>query len=155
MTMEKQMREFAIVKDIKKNPITNENEVFVLPMIISACQTCKSGCRKQGRAFQVLNKHKLTVKIGSTVRIGLSKPIYTLHGALALILPIFCAVLGFIFTPKLSTYIFNANIIEKHFEIIRAGGISIFFLISATMLYIINRSSLHFTKPEILQVISD
>ena len=57
------MREFAIVKEIRKNVDTGEEEVFVLPMIVSACQYCRTGCLKQGKAFKVANKKSLAADI--------------------------------------------------------------------------------------------
>jgi len=147
------MREFAIVKEIKRNQATNEEEIYVLPMIIAACQTCKSGCTKQGKPFKVLNTHNLKIKIGSTVRIGFSNQYYSLNGLFAFFVPIICSILGFILTPHISEKIFGSQYVELYIEEFRAIGVVSFLIISTSIMYFINRSSLHLKKPEITQVV--
>lgn len=142
------MREFAIVKEIK-----NENEIYVLPMITSSCQSCKKGCIKQGKKFQVLNKKRYNVKIGSTVRIGHSTILRSIYGLLSFFVPIVFSIIGLIYSKRFALLFFSQEIIEKYIEQFKAFGVLSFFFSSAIIIFIISRSSLHFSKPEILQVV--
>ncbi len=147
------MREFAIVKDIRKNDKTGEDEIFVLPMIVSACQTCKTGCIKQGKPFKVLNKHGLAVKKGMTVRIGHPNALLALHGLLSFLGPIAAAIAGFIFAPELSEKFFGSEFTEQNFETVRAGITMTALVISSATLFVVSRSSIHLKTPEVHQIV--
>ena len=147
------MREFAIVKEIRKNNETGEEDVFVLPMIVGACQNCKTGCLKQGKAFKVLNRKKFPLKPGMAVRIGLSRRLLALHGILAFFGPIATAIAGFVFAPEISEKFCGAEFTEANFEKIRAATTAISLVASSAVLFVISRSSIHFKTPEAHQIV--
>ena len=147
------MREFAIVKEIRKNKDTGEEEVFVLPMIVSACQYCRTGCLKQGKAFKVANKKSLALKPGTVVRIGLPRRTLALHGLLSFLGPIAAAIAGFIFAPEISERLFGAEFTALHFEKVRAATTAISLVAASAALFVISRSSIHFTTPEVHQIV--
>lgn len=147
------MRELAIVKEIRKNGKTGEDEIMVLPMIVSACATCRTGCAKQGKKFKVLNNRNLCIKPGMIVRIGHSKPLLALNGLFAFIGPIACAIIGFIFSDEVAGIMFPKDFVQLHFEEIRATMTAASLILSSAILFAISRSSIHFKTPEVYQIV--
>ena len=147
------MRELAIVKEIRKNESTGEDEIMVLPMIVNACATCRTGCAKQGKMFRVLNKTNLNLKPGTIVRIGHSKPMLAINGFFAFIGPIISAIIGFIFSDEVASLIFQKDFVQLHFEEIRATTTIAFLILTSAILFAISRSSIHFKTPEVYQIV--
>ena len=141
------MRSFAIVREI-----IDDGEIMVLPLITGACQTCESGCLKQGKPFAVLNKRKIDVKIGMTVKIGYPAPILAAEGILSFIIPILCSIAGLFFAPRIAQDVLGLQIGSRTEEI-RALGAVAALILSAATLFAISRSSLHLMKPEIMQAV--
>jgi len=129
------MRDFAIVKKIEGQLVQ------VAPMISDACISCNSSdCEKQGKTFSVINKQNFDIKENSVVKIGVSKASQCLQGIAALLIPILCAALsqrlGMIFS-----------------EGFQAVTVLAFFLTACIVVFVISRSSIHITLPEITQVL--
>ena len=147
------MREFAIVKDIRRNEKTEKEEIFVLPMIVGACQSCKTGCLKQGKPFKVLNKRGFALKEGMTVKIGHPKILMAFHGLLSVLGPIAAAVAGFVFAPEISARFFGQAFTEQNSEAARAGITAAALVVSSMVLFVVSRSSIHLKTPEVLQIV--
>ena len=137
------MRDFAIVKKIEGQLVQ------VVPMISDACISCDSSdCSKQGKTFSVINKQNFDLKENSVVKIGVSKISQCLQGIAALLIPILCAVFGYIFAPALSQ-----RLGIDFSEGFQAISVLAFFLAACLVVFVISRSSIHITLPEITQVL--
>jgi len=137
------MRDFAIVKKIEGQLVQ------VAPLISDACISCgSSDCEKQGKTFSVINKQNFDLKENSVVKIGVSKASQCLQGIAALLIPILCAIFGYIFAPALSQRL--GIIFSERFQ---AVTVLAFFLAACLAVFAISRSSIHITLPEITQVL--
>ncbi len=137
------MRDFAIVKKIEGQLVQ------VAPLISDACISCNtSDCAKQGKTFSVINKKNFELKENSVVKIGVSKKSQYIQGLTALLIPILCAVIGYIFAPALSQR--TGFVFSEGFQ---AFTVLAFFLAACLAVLIISRSSIHITLPEIMQVL--
>lgn len=137
------MRDFAMVKKIEGKLVQ------VVPLVSDACVTCASkDCAGNGKTFSVLNKKNFELKKDSIVRIGVSKISQYVQGIASLLGPIFCAFCGYLLAPAI------AQRLGLDFsEIFQAVCIFIFFLAACLCIFIISRSSIHISLPEIIQVI--
>ena len=147
------MREFAILDEISENAQTGEKEFFVLPMIVSSCVDCKTGCAKRGKPFRAKNSRGLELNVGDAVRLGLPKIALALNGLLSFLVPIACAVAGFFLAPYIGERVFPLEFVRSHAEEMRAGGVVFFLLASSSVVFVISRSNLHFMVPEILHTV--
>lgn len=137
------MRNFAMVKKIEGQLVQ------VVPLISDACISCVStDCAKQGHTFSVINKRNIEIKENSIVRIGVSKLSQCLQGLLALAFPILSAISGFILAPAAAER-FTLTLSEGF----QALCVLSFFLVSCLIVFIVSRSSIHVTLPEIIQVL--
>lgn len=137
------MRDFAIVKKIEGQLVQ------VVPMISDACVNCgSSDCEKQGKTFSVINKQNFDLKENSVVKIGVSKASQCIQGITSLLIPILCAVIGYIFAPALSQRFGIA--FSEGFQAVATLA---FFLTACLAVFAISRSSIHITLPEITQVL--
>jgi len=76
------------------------NDIKVVPLISDVCINCeKSSCAKRGKSFYVSNPKNYSVKKGDVVKI--SSPLFhqILQALFALLLPVLCAVAGYLFVP--------------------------------------------------------
>lgn len=140
------MREFAIVKEIKNDGI------FVIPMLTMACLKCKTGCLRQGKPFRVKNSAQFSIKSGTAVRIGLPRFARAFHGLLSLFVPISFAVFGFFIAPA-AVEILPLSILKSlSEESARAVFVLGFLAFSTLVTFIVSRSSIHFSTPEIISI---
>lgn len=137
------MRDYAMVKKIQGQLVQ------VVPLISDSCINCTSSdCSKLGKAFNVINKNNFELKEKSIVKIGVSKISQCIQGILSLLIPIISAVIGYIFSPALAQRLdFNCT------EGFQALTVLIFFAFPCIAVFVISRSSLHITLPEITQVV--
>lgn len=137
------MRDFAIVKRIEGKLVQ------VVPLVSEACVTCASKeCAGRGKTFSVLNKRSLEIKENSIVRIGVSTLSQYVQGLMSLFVPIFCAVCGYIFAPVVAQ---RLNV--EFSELFHAACVFACFLAASLCVFIVSRSSIHISLPEIIQVI--
>ena len=76
------------------------DEIKVVPLISDVCINCeKSTCAKRGKSFFVSNPKSFLVKNGDVVKI--SSPLFhqILQALFALVLPVLCAVAGYLLVP--------------------------------------------------------
>ena len=139
----RQMRDFAIVKGIEGQRIE------VVSLISDACITCSSiDCAKQGKSFHVINKRNVPISENNIVRIGFPRILNGILGLISLFTPIFCSAIGFFFSPIVATKLgFELTQTTKALTVIA------FFFISSALVFIISRTDLHLTHPEIIQVL--
>lgn len=136
------MHDFAMVKKIEGQLVQ------VVPLISNACVTCTfTNCASQGRTFSVLNKRRLEIKENSIVKIEVSKFSQSIQGLVSLLFPVFCAVLGFIFSPAAAQRI-NTSLSENF----QAICVLLFFSAACLVVFAVSRSNIHITLPEIKQV---
>ena len=136
------MRDFAIVKAI------DGQRIEVVSLISDACVTCNSiDCAKQGKSFHVINKKNLPLKENNIVRIGFPRILNGFLGLISLLFPIAAAAIGFFLAPSLSKR-FGFLLTEAS----KAGVTGVFFVASALIVFLISRTDLHLTHPEVIQV---
>ncbi len=144
------MREFAIVKELKKNSDDSE-QIYVLPMLTMACLKCRTGCLRQGKPFLVKNSANFKLRKGCAVRIGLPRISRAIHGILSFIVPISCAIAGWFVAPyafsKLPLFLQTLDA-----EFLRAIFVLAFLAFSAGIAFVVSRSSIHFSTPEIISL---
>lgn len=140
--MDKRMLNQAFITSIKGK------EIRAMQLVTEACVNCSTGCLQRGKEFLVLNKRNFPIEEGSIVRIGLPRYKRGLHGIIALVVPVVCAILGYLFAPDMAKKIGLENT-----EIFKAACIMLSLGASTGIVFAISRSSLHFTKPEIMQVL--
>jgi len=116
------MHDFAIVKSIEGQ------KVEVVSLISNACVVCNSiDCAKKGKSFHVLNKKNL--------------------GLISLLFPIVSAAIGFFFSERLlKSFDFSVRASSQ------ACVIGIFFTAAALIVFLVSRTDIHLSEPEILQV---
>ncbi|MCR4823586.1 MAG: hypothetical protein K5873_12020 [Treponema sp.] len=136
------MRDFAIVTGIEGQRIE------VVSLISDACVTCNSkDCARQGIHFHAINKKNLPLKVNNVVRIAFPPLLRGFLGLISLLFPIFAGLMGFILSPKLAEY-FSMELTEY----CRAFFVGIFFFVSAFIVFVISRTDLHFSHPEVIQI---
>ncbi|WP_407428242.1 SoxR reducing system RseC family protein [Treponema sp.] len=136
------MRDFAIVKKI-----CGQN-IEVVSLISDACVSCGSlDCAKKGKSFVVLNKKNLPLTENSVVRIGFPKILRGILGFLALVFPIAGSAAGLFLSPLICSRL-NLQLTQTASAVI----VLLFFFISAFIVFIISRTDLHISKPEVFQV---
>lgn len=137
------MRDFAIVKGI------DGQNIEVVSLISDACITCSSiDCAKQGKSFHVLNKKNFAIKENNIVRIGFPRFLRGLLGIISLFVPIIASAAGFFVAPLFLAR-FNLEVTQTN----TAFTVILFFLASSALVFIISRTDLHLTHPEIIQVL--
>ena len=136
------MRDFAIVKSI------DGQRIEVVSLISDACVRCNSiDCARQGISFHVINKKNLPLEENSIVRIGFPRILNGILGLISLLFPICSAAFGFFFSPLLCER-FNFALTESS----RALFTAAFFLAATFIVFIISRTDIHLTHPEVIQV---
>ena len=137
------MRDFAIVKKIEGRKIE------VVSLISNACVVCNSiECAKKGKSFHVLNKKNFPLEENAIIRIGFSPILTGTLGLVSLLFPIGSAILGFFLTPRLSTK-FDFQISAQSQAIV----VGIFFILAALLVFIVSRTNIHLSRPEVLQIL--
>lgn len=136
------MRDFAIVKSIEGQRIE------VVSLISDACVRCNSiDCATQGKSFHVINKKNLPLSENTIIRIGFPRVLNGFFGLISLLIPIFASVAGFLLSPL----ILNRFQFEKT-QSAMACVVGLFFVVSALFVFIISRTDIHLTHPEVLQI---
>ena len=138
------MREFATVKEIE------DKKILVLPLITMECLRCRTGCIRQGKPFLVKNSAGFDIREGCAVRIGLSRTARAFYGILSFFVPILCAILGYFAAPEIAEKMPIAFLKTLDAQSAHAFFIILFFSISAGIMFLISRSSIHFSTPEII-----
>ncbi len=123
-------------------------EIYAMQLVTDACLTCPTGCIQRGKEFIVSNKRNFPVEKGNVIRIGLPRYKRGIHAISSLLLPVICAILSFLFSAEIAKKIGLENT-----EVFKAACVMLSLIASAGLIFIISRSSLHFSKPEILQVL--
>ncbi len=129
------VKEAVVIRIEKKS-------IILLPIISPKCVTCHEKCLLRGGFFRAKNKKQFSLKKGNIVAVGTESTLENFLGVISLIIPVFCAFLGY--------FLFK----NKAGEDIKAL-FSLLFLISSTLLlFILNRTLYRWYKPEILEVLS-
>ena len=123
-------------------------EIYAMQFVTDACLNCPTGCIQRGKEFIVSNKRNFSVKEGNIVRIGLPRYKQGIHAISSLLLPVVCAIFGYLLSAEAAKKIGLENT-----EVFKAACVMFALTASAGLIFIISRSSLHFSKPEILQVL--
>ncbi len=140
------MHKFAKIVKIEKKE--NSNTIYAVQMITSACSTCNYSCARQGKPFKILNKMNIEIKEGNIVQLKPSLYQYFIQGFLSLLTPLISSVLGYLFAPELLK--------ELKVEFSDSGRFLCvlgFFLLSSLIVFILSRSTLNLSKPEIISVL--
>ncbi|MBQ9206465.1 MAG: SoxR reducing system RseC family protein [Treponema sp.] len=136
------MRDFAIVKSIEGQRIE------VVSLVSDACVRCNSiDCAKQGKSFHVINKRNLPLSENTIIRIGFPRILNGFLGLISLLIPIFASVFGYFFSSSILSYFELA-----HTQSLRACVVGMFFVASSLIIFIISRTDIHLTHPEVLQI---
>ena len=76
------------------------NDIKVVPLISDVCINCeKSTCAKRGKSFSVSNPKNYSVKNGDVIKISSPLLHQILQALFALVLPVLCAIAGYLFVP--------------------------------------------------------
>lgn len=136
------MRDFAIVKGIEGQRIE------VVSLISDACLACNDiHCAKDGKSFHVINKKNLPLQENNIIRIGFPRILNGFLGLISLLLPIASSVAGFLLTPYFSTR-FEFAVTPST----QACVTGIFFVAASLIVFIISRTDIHLTHPEVIQI---
>lgn len=137
------MREFAIVREI------DGQKIEVVSLISDACVVCNSiDCAKQGKSFHVINKKNLPLRENSIIRIGFPRILGGILGLISLLFPIASSIAGFFLTPYFSER-FDFAVTASS----QACVVGIFFVVSAFIVFVVSRTDIHLSHPEVIQVI--
>lgn len=139
------MEELAKIISIEKNGI-----VKILCLKSSVCINCTQEkiCKFNKQFFYAKNPKNFSLKENDYVKVDCSNAAKIILGILALFFPLLCAVLGFFLSSKIA-FLFNLFLSESVKFIISF----LFFLVSASMIFILSKKQFHFTKPQIIQII--
>lgn len=136
------MRDFAIVKSV------DGQKIEVVSLISYACLACNSiECAKQGKSFHVINKKNLPVKENNILRIGFPRVLNGVLGLISLIVPIFASAVGFFLSPLILSRL-GFPVTEFAKALITAAC----FLISSFVVFLVSRTDIHLTEPEVIQI---
>lgn len=136
------MRSHAFITDV------TEREIYAMQLVTEACVTCAADCIQRGKPFAVANSRRLAVEKGSIVRIGRSRLTRGIHGFAALGIPVAAATAGLVLATPIAQKIgFEST------ETFKAVCVMSFLAVSAGIVFALSRSTLHLSKPEILQVL--
>lgn len=109
--------------------------VMIKPLLTDTCiscsnaKSCGGSCAKEGESFQVGNRKKLPIKVGSIVKVKANPFHQSVQAIISLIFPITCGILGFFIASKLS---------DK--ESMAALGVLLGIVFSATIVIIFNKT---------------
>ena len=136
------MRDFAIVKAI------DGQKIEVVSLISDACVTCTSiDCARQGKSFHVINRRNLPLHENNIIRIGFPRILNGIFGLISLLFPIASSVAGFFLTPFCAGK-FDFAVTPSA----QACMVGIFFVVSSLLVFIISRTDIHLSHPEVIQI---
>ncbi len=137
------MRDFAIVKEI------DGQHVEVVSLISEACLSCNSiDCVRHGKSFHVINKKNLPLKENNIIRIGFPRILNGILGLISLLFPILSSVAGYLLVPYLSQR-FDFLVTPES----QACVVGNFFTAAALFVFIISRTNIHLTCPDVIQIL--
>jgi len=137
------MRDFAIVKGI------DGQKIEVVSLISDACVACNNiSCARDGKSFHVINRKNFPLQENMIIRIGFPRILKGLLGLFSLLMPIASSVLGFLLTPYFSQR-FDFAVTPSS----QACMVGIFFVIASLLVFIVSRTDIHFSNPEVIQVL--
>lgn len=138
-----EMRDFAIVTGIEGQRIE------VVSLVSDACVVCNSiDCARQGKSFHVLNKKNLPLHENNIIRIGFPRILNGILGLVSLLFPIASSIAGFFLVPYFSRRFQFAFTPSS-----QACVVGIFFVFSSLLVFVISRTNIHLTHPEVIQVL--
>lgn len=130
----------------------HNDEVLILPLLSDTCIGCSgNGCPKLGRPFVVSNKKKLSLEVGSVVKIASSSASVTLQALIALVFPVAAAVLGYVLAEPFAQKVLGIAIVGESYRI---AGVLVCFLVAALLVLLMGKSSLLFKKAFVSEVLS-
>ena len=137
------MRDFAIVKKI------DGQKIEVVSLISDACVACNNiSCARDGKSFQVINRKNFPLQEDTIIRIGFPRILEGILGLVLLLMPIASSVLGFFLTPYFSER-FDFAVTPSS----QACMVGIFFLVAVILVFIVSRTDIHLSHPEVIQVL--
>ncbi len=140
------MHRTGIITKIEKD--NESTRILASQVITPACINCHTKCARQGKPFEVLNRQNLEIKVGSLVHIKPSPIHYYAGGILSLLAPIASAIGGFFAAPAIA-----ARLGLPFTQYFHAGTTMIFFLFMSLVVFLVSRSPLTFSKPEIVEIL--
>ena len=120
----------------------DNNDVILSLVIAPKCITCRQKCLLRGRVFKAKNKRKLPIKKGSVVTVGTDGFYEAIWGIISLVIPIFCAFLGYFLSGSGAS------------ETRKAVFVLLFLFASSIVVRIISRILFRTFKPEILEILT-
>lgn len=137
------MRDFAIVKSI------DGQKIEVVSLISDACLACNNiSCAREGKSFHVINRKNLPLQENNIIRIGFPRILKGILGLFSLLMPIASSVLGFFLTSYFSQR-FDFAVTPSS----QACMVGIFFVVAAILVFIVSRTDIHLSHPEVIQVL--
>jgi len=122
--------------------------IEAVALLSEVCVHCPSDCGRRGKPFLVVNRHRLPLQVGDTVRVYHSRLVRGISGITALCGPVLCALLGYLLAPHFARAV-GLPLAEPFRALCVLAGI----VLPAAAIFIVNRSNLHLFKPEITQVL--
>lgn len=121
----------------------------VIPLLTDTCINCNSPtCAKRGTPFQASNPHDFQLKSGDIVKIEAPASIQIAQGLFSLILPIASAVAGYFLAEPIAS-LFGVPVTES----MRAAGVIIFLALTTGAIFILSKTWLKLSKPQVTAVI--
>ncbi|WP_191014629.1 SoxR reducing system RseC family protein [Treponema zioleckii] len=142
------MHKFAKIVKIEKPTNSKTSTIYAVQMITSACSNCTYSCARQGKPFKVLNKIGIQIQEGCIVQLKPSLYQYFFQGFLSLLIPIVSSVIGYFFAPEIHRELKIGFSDTGRFVCVLG-----FFLFSSLIVFILSRSTLNLSKPEIVSVL--
>lgn len=123
----------------------------VIPLLSDTCINCNSPtCAKRGTPFLATNPHNLDLHPGDVVKIEAPASIQLAQGIFSLLLPILGAVAGFFLAAPLATALGR-----EPTEAMRAGGVLLMLILTTLIIFILSKTLLKLTKPQVTAIIHD
>lgn len=121
----------------------------VIPLLSDTCINCNSPtCAKRGTPFLATNPHNLDLHPGDVVKIEARASIQLAQGIFSLLLPILGAVAGFFLAAPLATALG-----KEPTEAMRAGGLLMMLGLTTGIIFILSKTLLKLSKPQVTAVI--
>lgn len=129
--------------------VSVENDAILAARIQKEeCASCSAGCGAKKSCFEVANPRNLAVKKGEAVLIGASKKMQALQGTVSLLLPVACAVAGYLLAAPLMALLGKTVTSDA-----KAVFVLLFLFLSSLAVFIVTRRFPVPGKPEIIEVL--
>ena len=134
-------------KRLYKVRAVHEDSVEVVPYSETDCSGCAGSCSSCTISLTALTPKHFELKPGMTVRSNISTPLQSALNISALLVPILCAVLGFLFSEKIASLI-NASATETF----KAVVVLVFLFVPSCIIFLFTRHRSELVQLQITKI---